>query len=81
MTVLLLLPFLAIILGYLTARTLKRVTPGVNYLLAFSGAFLLSIIFFELLPELFATGAPHISEALMIGMLLQIALDYFSKGA
>ena len=81
MSVLLLLPFLAIILGYLTACTLKRMTPGVNYLLAFSGAFLLSIIFFELLPELFASGAPHIGAALMLGMLLQIALDYFSKGA
>jgi len=53
----------------------------VNYLLAFSGAFLLSIIFFELLPELFASGAPHIGAALMLGMLLQITLDYFSKGA
>ena len=81
MSVLLLLPFLAIISGYLTARILKRMTPGVNYLLAFSGAFLLSIIFFELLPELFASGAPHIGAALMLGMLLQIALDYFSKGA
>ena len=81
MTVLLLLPFLAIILGYAAARVLQRVTPGVNYLLAFSGAFLLAIIFFELLPELFASGDPNIGAALMLGMLLQIALDYFSKGA
>lgn len=81
MTVLLLLPFLAIILGYLAARALQRVTPGVNYLLAFSGAFLLSIIFFELLPELFASGEANIGAALMLGMLSQIALDYFSKGA
>ncbi len=81
MTVLILLPFLAIILGYGAARVLQRVSPGVNYLLAFSGAFLLAIIFFELLPELFASGEPHIGTALMLGMLLQIALDYFSKGA
>jgi len=81
MTVLLLLPFLAIMIGYAAARVLQRVTPGVNYLLAFSGAFLLAIIFFELLPELFASGDPNIGAALMLGMLLQIALDYFSKGA
>mgnify|MGYP000023526881 CR=1 FL=1 len=81
MTLLLLLPFLAIILGYIAARILQRVTPGVNYLLAFSGSFLLSIIFFELLPDLFASEEPHIGAALMLGMLLQIALDYFSKGA
>jgi len=81
MTVLILLPFLAIILGYVAARVLQRVSPGVNYLLTFSGAFLLAIIFFELLPELFASGESHIGAALMLGMLLQIALDYFSKGA
>jgi len=81
MTVLILLPFLAIILGYSAARVIQRMSPGVNYLLAFSGAFLLAIIFFELLPELFASGESHIGAALMLGMLLQIALDYFSKGA
>ena len=81
MTLLFLLPFLAILLGYIAARALQRVTPGVNYLLAFSGAFLLSIIFFELLPELFASGEANIDAALMLGMLSQIALDYFSKGA
>lgn len=81
MTVLLLLPFLAILLGYVAARTLQRITLGVNYLLAFSGAFLLSIIFFELLPELFSSDEANIGAALMLGMLLQIALDYFSKGA
>lgn len=81
MTVLLVLPFLAIILGYFAARALRSMSPGVNYLLAFSGAFLLSIIFFELLPELFSSGDPNIGAALMLGMLLQIALDYFSKGA
>jgi zinc transporter ZupT len=38
-------------------------------------------VFFELLPKLFDSGDPNISIALMLGMLLQIALDYFSKGA
>ena len=81
MTSVFLLPFLAILLGYLAARFVQRVTPEVNYLLAFSGSFLLAIVFFELLPKLFDSGDPNISIALMLGMLLQIALDYFSKGA
>ena len=81
MTSVFLLPFLAILLGYLAARFVQRVTPEVNYLLAFSGSFLLAIVFFELLPKLFDYGDPNISIALMLGMLLQIALDYFSKGA
>lgn len=76
-----LLPFLAILLGYAGAHYVKRVTPRVNYLLAFSGSFLLAIVIFELMPELFASGNPNVSIALMLGMLLQIALDYFSKGA
>ncbi len=76
-----LLPFLAIAVGYFAARFLRSMRPGVSYLLAFSGAFLLSVIFFELLPELFLDNKGNASAGIMIGMLFQIALDYFSKGA
>ena len=76
-----LLPFLAISVGYFAARFLRNMSLGVSYLLAFSGAFLLSVIFFELLPELFSDHKGNASGGIMIGMLFQIALDYFSKGA
>nr|WP_317193643.1 MULTISPECIES: ZIP family metal transporter [Aequorivita] len=49
--------------------------------LAFSGAFLLSITVFELLPEVFETPSKNIGVFIMIGILLQIFLEFFSKGA
>jgi zinc transporter ZupT len=49
--------------------------------LAFSGAFLLSITVFELLPEVFETPSKRIGVYIMLGILLQIFLEFFSKGA
>src|SRR5690606_36977946 len=51
-------------------------------LLAFSGAFLLSITFFELLPQVYQ-GHDTKTIALFIlgGILLQIFLEFFSKAA
>lgn len=52
-----------------------------NVFMAFSGGFLLSITVFELLPEVFATPSKTIGVYIMIGILLQIFLEFFSKGA
>ncbi len=49
--------------------------------LAFSGAFLLSITVFELLPHVFETPSKSIGVFIMVGILLQIFLEFFSKGA
>jgi zinc transporter ZupT len=76
-----LLPFLAIVAGYAGALWFQKTSANIAYLLAFSGAFLLSITFFELLPQAFEHGGKSVGVALLIGMLLQIGLDYFSKGA
>ncbi len=51
-------------------------------LLAFSGAFLLSITVFELLPEVYTSLKPRIIGLyIMVGILFQIFLEFFSKGA
>jgi len=52
-------------------------------LLAFSGAFLLAITIFNLLPEVFEEHqhAKQTGVWIMIGILLQKILEYFSKGA
>lgn len=52
-------------------------------LLAFSGAFLLAITIFNLLPEVFEDHhyAKKTGIWIMIGILLQKILEYFSKGA
>ncbi|WP_164914057.1 ZIP family metal transporter [Aquimarina sediminis] len=56
---------------------------NLKLLLAFSGAFLLAITIFELLPEVFEDNpfAKRTGVWIMIGILLQKVLEYFSKGA
>jgi len=74
--------FLAVVLGYVVALFLKKKEMrNMEVFLAFSGAFLLSITVFELLPEVFETPSKSIGVYIMLGILLQIFLEFFSKGA
>lgn len=86
--------FLAVILGFLIALFLKpQKKRDIKLLLAFSGAFLLSLTVLHLLPELFQEGHYHVHNSehnhqtlpvgvfIMIGILFQIMLEFFSKGA
>lgn len=51
-------------------------------LLAFSGAFLLALTVFELLPEVYERAdAKTVGVFVMLGILLQVFLEFFSKGA
>ena len=76
-----LLLFLSVAFGYVIALFLKkRELRNMEVFLAFSGAFLLSITVFELLPEVFETPSKNIGVFIMIGILLQIFLEFFSKG-
>lgn len=78
-----LLPILAIIIGVVIALMTRRQQPiYTKILLAFSGAFLLALTLFDLLPEVYH----HLDSKLtglfiMLGILLQIILEFFSKGA
>lgn len=78
-----LLPIAAVFLGFvfvLMFRPSKQ--NNLKLLLAFSGAFLLSITVFNLLPSIFEhDNARHIGLFIMFGILLQIFLEFFSKGA
>ena len=77
-----LLPFLAIGVGYIIALLISSKKVLIHqYLLSFSGAFLLSITLFELLPEVFESPSKSIGALIMIGILLQIILDFITKGA
>ncbi|PKA84325.1 ZIP zinc transporter [Ulvibacter sp. MAR_2010_11] len=74
--------FLAVAFGYLIARVLKtKEITQMSLLLAFSGAFLLSMTILELLPEVFEMPKDRIGIFIMGGILLQICLEFFSKGA
>lgn len=74
--------FLAVVFGYVVALFLrKNELRNMDVFLAFSGAFLLSITVFELLPHVFETPSKSIGVYIMLGILLQIFLEFFSKGA
>lgn len=49
-------------------------------LLSFSGAYLFGLIFLHLLPEIYEGSSWDIGIYILLGFLLQLALDYFSKG-
>lgn len=74
--------FISVIAGYGIALFLrKKEKKNLEVFMAFSGAFLLSITVFELMPEVFSSPSKHIGVYIMLGVLLQIFLEYFSKGA
>lgn len=78
-----LFPIYAVILGFLIVK-LSRNKPikNIKLLLAFSGAFLMSLTVFDLLPEVYHhLDAKQTGLFIMIGVLLQIFLEFFSKGA
>ena len=79
----LILPFVSVILGALVVVLWKpKQLKPIKILLAFSGAFLLSITVFELLPAVFgSTHDGHLGLWVMGGILIQIFLESFSKGA
>ncbi len=79
-----LLPFLSVVLGFTAVYFLKPKQPKhIKILLSFSGGFLLATTIFNLFPEVYEHSENIKTTGLFIvgGMLVQIFLEYFSKGA
>jgi zinc transporter ZupT len=77
-----LLPLLSVLIGYLIALGLKpKAKQNLKLLLAFSGSFLLSLTVMHLLPEVYESHDINVGIFIMIGILFQIILEFFSKGA
>ncbi|WP_348823028.1 ZIP family metal transporter [Flavobacterium aestuarii] len=77
-----LLPLLSVLLGYFIALFLKpKSKTNLKLLLAFSGSFLLSLTVMHLLPEVYESHDHNIGIFIMLGILFQIILEFFSKGA
>ena len=72
-----------VLLGFILGFSLGDRRPKqIKLLLAFSGAFLLGMTFFELVPEIYEHGDSRKYTLLILaGILLQIFLEFFSKGA
>lgn len=85
------LPFLSVVFGFLFVLILRPKNQYViKLLLAFSGAFLLAMTVYTLIPEVFHSQehADHshyhektIGVWIVVGILLQIVLEFFSHGA
>ena len=78
-----LFPIYAIIIGVAIAFLTKRQKSiYTKLLLSFSGAFLLALTLFDLLPEVYELlDAKRTCLFIMCGILLQIILEFLSKGA
>ena len=77
-----LLPIFAVLIGFLIAIAFKpSINTKVSLLLSFSGAFLLSTIIFESLPEVYVNQNNEIGIFIVAGLLMQILLEFSSKGA
>ena len=78
-----LLLILAVILGVSLVFLLKPSKKFVQILLAFSGAYLLSVTILHLVPEVYVVGNDFksIGIYILIGIILQSVLESFSKGA
>ncbi len=78
----LLLPLFSVLIGYVFALFLKpEAKKNLKLLLAFSGSFLLSLTVMHLLPTLYEAHNSSVGLYIMLGILFQIILEFFSKGA
>lgn len=78
----LVLPLVAVLFGYGIVLLVKpEKKKNLKLLLAFSGSFLLSLTVIQLLPEVYESNNHNIGIFIMVGILFQIVLEFFSKGA
>jgi zinc transporter ZupT len=76
------LPLLSVLIGYIIALVIKpKKKSNLKLLLAFSGSFLLALTVMHLLPDVYETHNSSIGIFIMMGILFQIILEFFSKGA
>ncbi len=74
--------FLSVVIGMVIVLIAKPRLKLSQLLLSFSGAYLLGIIILELLPEVFSDTQHHkVGVFIIAGLVIQIVLDFFSKGA
>ncbi len=81
-----LLPIVAVLVGFIVVYFLKpKNQKNIKIVLSFSGGFLLAITIFNLIPEIFGhtdlKNSKYIGLFVLFGILFQIFLEYFSKGA
>lgn len=76
LTLLLLTP----ILGCILVFAISGIKKHLNLLLTFSGAYLISIVFIHIIPDLYRSDVTNIGLLILLGFFIQVLLDYLSKG-
>ena len=78
-----LLLIFSVLIGGISVLWLKPSKSFVNLLLAFSGAYLLSVTILHLLPEVYehTESTKQVGVLILVGILIQSVLESFSKGA
>ena len=76
----LLLLFLIPLLGAFLVFKISGIKKHLKLLLTFSGAYLLSIVFLHILPEIYQSDAKNIGLLILLGFFIQVLLDYLSRG-
>lgn len=72
--------FLVPIIGSILAYSLSGIQRFHKWLLTFSGAYLISIVFLHVLPELYTSEVKHIGLLILVGFFIQVLLDFLSRG-
>jgi len=72
----------SVLIGALTVVSIgsKNKSKVIKLLLAFSGGFMLSIAFTHFIPELYIKKKSFIGYFILLGFLIQLILEFFSKG-
>ena len=72
----------SVLIGGLVVTYLKATNKSqfIKLALAFSGGFLLAIIFQHLIPDIYADGKAKMGIFILLGFLVQLMLEYFSGG-
>lgn len=73
--------FFVVFLSGISLFFLKKIEKQhIKLLIAFSGAYLLALVILHLLPEIYESQIKNIGFYILGGFLLQIFLEFFSKG-
>lgn len=77
-----LLLILAVAIGYIIGKSISTEQKYLTRIMAFSGAFLLSLTVLEILPEVYNSDSNFpVGIFILAGVLLQLVLELFSQGA
>jgi zinc and cadmium transporter len=82
-TMTILAALLFFLLPMLSGGMVRMIKPDGRWLLlllSFSGAFLLGVVFLHMLPELYEEEGAELGVWVLSGFLLQVVLEYFSRG-